>query len=259
MTRCTPPIQRDPAVAQQEALVAVNHKLKAKGVCTSIIENAVASLLAVMLDEAPLEKLTLEECIQTLTPDNYAAYAGHQRQKRRRNWATKKGAAKAAQMQQPAKEPEAPVPDIVSNDQSSLYKTWQSLQDHIQDMSYPWSKENAELLFEELLQNHENLFNVSKVNPRHPKYGYYKSLISDLQAMDEYMDSVISDPEDNTSEDDRPSEAKGKAAGRSCVSMACLIMSQTPMLMTIMAIIAMSLTYKALPTLMKSSFNTGSE
>ena len=63
LTRCTPLIQRDPAVAQQEALVAVNHKLKAKEVCTSIIENAVASLSAVMLDEAPLEKLTLEERI----------------------------------------------------------------------------------------------------------------------------------------------------------------------------------------------------
>ena len=126
MTRCTPPIQRDPAVAQQEALVAVNHKLKAKEVCTSIIENAVASPSAVMLDEVPLEKLTLEERIQTPTPDDYAAYAECQRQKRRRNWAAKKEAAKAASLQQPAKEPEAPAPDIVSNNQS-LYETWQSL------------------------------------------------------------------------------------------------------------------------------------
>ena len=52
MTRCTPPIQRDPAVAQQEALVA-------------------------------------------------------------------------------------PAPDVVSNDQSSLYETWQSLHNHIQDMPNP--------------------------------------------------------------------------------------------------------------------------
>ena len=93
MTRRTPPFQRDPAVAQQEALVAINHKLKAKEVCTSIIENAVASLLAVMLDEAPLEKLTLEERIQTPMPDDYATYVEHQRQKRRRNWAAKKEAA----------------------------------------------------------------------------------------------------------------------------------------------------------------------
>ena len=70
---------------QQEALVAVNHKLKAKEVCTSIIENAVASLLAVMLDEALLEKLSLEEHIQTPTPNDYAAYVEHQRQKRMRN------------------------------------------------------------------------------------------------------------------------------------------------------------------------------
>ena len=98
MTRRTPPIQRDPAVAQQEALVAVNHKLKAKEVCTSIIENAVASSLAVTLDEAPLEKLTLEEHIQTPTPDDYATYAEHQRQKRRRNQAAKKEAAKAANL-----------------------------------------------------------------------------------------------------------------------------------------------------------------
>ena len=161
--------------------MAVNQKLKAKEVCTSIIENAVASLSAVMLDEAPLGKLTLEEHIQTPTPDDYAAYAEHQRQKRRRNWAAKKEAAKAAKSQQLAKEPEAPAPYIVSNNQS-LYETWQSLRDHIQDMSNPWSKENGELLFEEPLQNHENPFNVNKVNPQHPKYGYYKSLISDLQA-----------------------------------------------------------------------------
>ena len=67
------------------------------------------------------------------------------------------------------------------------------------------------------------------------------------------MDSVISDPEDNTSEDDRPAGGKGKVAERSHVSMACLITSWTPMPTTIMAIIGMSLTYKALPTLMKSS------
>ena len=140
MNRHTPLIQRNPAVAQQEALVAINQKLKAKEVCTSIIENAVASSLAVTLDEAPLEKLSLEECIQTLMPDDYAAYAEHQRQKRRRNWAAKKEAAKAAKLQQLAKEPEAPAPDIVSNNKS-LYETWQSLQDHIQDMSNPWSKE----------------------------------------------------------------------------------------------------------------------
>ena len=147
-TKATVPslAQRDPAVAQQEALVAVNHKLKAKEVCTSIIKNAVASSLAVTLDKALLGKLTLEECIQTPMPDDYAAYAERQRQKRRRNWATKKEAAKAAKMQQPAKEPEAPVPDIVSNDQNSLYETWQSLQDHIQDMSNPWSEENGETL-----------------------------------------------------------------------------------------------------------------
>ena len=131
MTRRTPPIQRDPAVAQQGALVAINHKLKAKEVCTSIIENAVASLSAVMLDKVPLEKLTLEERIQTLMPDDYAAYVERQRQKRRRNRAAKKEAAKAAKLQQLAKEPEAPapeapVPDIVSNNQS-LYGTWQSL------------------------------------------------------------------------------------------------------------------------------------
>ena len=63
MTRCTPPIQRDPAVAQQEALVAVNQKLKAKEACASVIENAVESSLAIMLDKAPLEKLTLKERI----------------------------------------------------------------------------------------------------------------------------------------------------------------------------------------------------
>ena len=121
MTRCRPPIQRDPAVAQQEALVAINNKLKAKEVCTSIIKNAVASSSAVTLDEAPLEKLTLEERIQTPMPDDYATYAERQRQKRRRNWAAKKEAAKAANLQQPAK-----GPDIVSNNQS-LYETWQSL------------------------------------------------------------------------------------------------------------------------------------
>ena len=115
-------------------------------------------------------------------------------------------------------------------------------------MSNPRSKQNGEPLFEEPLQNHKNPFNVNKVNPQHPKYGYYKSLISDLQAWDEYMDSVISDPEDN-----RPVGGKKKAAGRSRVSMACLITSRTPMPMTIMAIIGMSPTYKALPTLMKSS------
>ena len=70
-------------------------------------------------------------------------------------------------------------------------------------MSSPRSEENGELLFEEPLQNHENLFNVNKVNPRHLKYGYYTSLISDLQACD--MDSVISDPED-----DRPVGGKRK-------------------------------------------------
>ena len=131
-------------------------------------------------------------------PDDYAAYAECQRQKRKRNWATKKEAARAAKLQQPAKEPEAPAPDIVSNNQS-LYETWKSLRDHIQDMSNPWSKENGEPL-----QNHENPFNVNKVNPWHPRYGYYTSLISDLHAWDEYMDSVISDPEDDTSENDRP-------------------------------------------------------
>ena len=83
-------------------------------------------------------------------PDDYAAYVEHQRQKRRRNQAAKKEAAKAAKLQQPAKEPEAPVPDIVSNNQS-LYETWQNLQDHIQDMSNPRSEENGELLFEEPL------------------------------------------------------------------------------------------------------------
>ena len=123
-----------------------------------------------------------------------------QRQKRR-NQATKKEAAKAAKLQQLAKEP-----DIVSNNQS-LYKTWQSLQDHIQDMSNPWSEENGEPL-----QNHENQFNVNKVNPQHPRYGYYKSLISGLQAWDKYMDSVISDPEDDTSEDDRPVGGKRKSS-----------------------------------------------
>ena len=152
MTRCTPPIQRDPAVAQQEALVAINYKLKAKEVCTSIIENAVASSSAVTLDKAPLEKLTLEECIQTPTPDDYATYVEHQRQKRRRNQATKKEAAKAANLQQLAKEPEDPVPDIVSNNQS-LYETWQSLRDHLQDMSNPPSEENGEPLFQKPLQN----------------------------------------------------------------------------------------------------------
>ena len=67
-------------------------------------------------------------------------------------------------------------------------------------MSKPRSEENGELLFQEPLQNHENPFNVNKVNPRHPNYGYYTSLINDLQAWDKYMDSVISDPEDNTVE-----------------------------------------------------------
>ena len=57
----------------------------------------------------------------------------------------------------------------------------------------------------------KNPFNVNKVNPWHPCYGYYKSLISDLQAWDEYMDSVISLPEDNTSEDDRPVRGKRKS------------------------------------------------
>ena len=190
--------------------MAVNHKLKAKEVCTSIIENAVASSSAVTLDEAPLEKLTLEKCIQTLTPDDYAAYVERQRQKRRRNRAAKKEADKAAKLQQPAKEPEAPMQDIVSNNQS-LYETWQTLQDHIQDMSNPWSKENGEPLFEDLLQNHENPFNVNKVNSWHPKYRYYTSLIRDLQAWDEYMDSVISDPEDDTSEDDRLVGGKRKS------------------------------------------------
>ena len=122
--------------------------------------------------------------------------------------ATKKKAAKAAKMQQSVIEPEAPVPDVVSNDQSSLYETWQSLQDHIQDMYNPWSKENGESLFQEPLQNHENPFNVNKVNPLHLKYGYYMSLISDLQAWNKYMDSVISDPEDDTSENDR--QVRGK-------------------------------------------------
>ena len=65
---------------------------------------------------------------------------------------------------------------------------------------------NGEPLFQEPLQNHENPFNVNKVNPWHPKYGYYTSLISDLQAWDEYMDSVISDPED-----DRPVGGKRKS------------------------------------------------
>ena len=164
--------------------------------CTSIIKNAVASSSAVTLDKAPLEKLSLEERIRTLMPKDYDAYAECQRQKRRRNQAAKKEAAKAAKLQQPAKEPEAPAPEIVSNNQS-LYKTWESLCDHIQDMSNPWSKENGEPLFQEPLQNHENPFNMNKVNPWHPQYGYYKSLISNLQAWDEYMDSVISDPEDN--------------------------------------------------------------
>ena len=100
VNRRTPLIQRDPAIAQQEALVAVNQKLKAKEVCASIIKNAVASSSAVMLDEVSLEKLTLEECIQTPTPDEYAAYAECQRQKRRWNWAANKEAAKAAKMQQ---------------------------------------------------------------------------------------------------------------------------------------------------------------
>ena len=74
-------------------------------------------------------------------------------------------------------------------------------------MSNPRSRENGEPL-----QNHENLFNVNKVNPQHPKYGYYTSLISDLQAWDEYMDSVISDPEDDTLEDDRPAGGKRKSS-----------------------------------------------
>ena len=149
-------------------------------------------------------------------------------------------------------EPEVPVPDVVSNDQSSLYKTWLSLCDHIQDMSNPWSKENGEPLFEELLQNHENLFNVNKVNPWHPRYGYYKSSISDLQAWDKYMDSVISDPEDDTSEDDRPVGGKRKSSWKKpCVHGS--YMSQNPMPMKTMAIIGMSLTYKALLTLIKSS------
>ena len=210
MNRCTPLIQRDPAVAQQEALVAINHKLKAKEVCTSINENAVAFLSAVTLDEAPLEKLTLEERIQTPTPDDYAAYVECKRQKRRRNRAAKEEAAKAAELQQPAKEPEAPAPDIVSNNQS-LFQTWQSLRDHIQDMSNPRYEENGEPLFQKLLQNHENPFNVNRVNPWHPIYGYYKSLISGLQVWDEYMDSVISDPEDDTSDDDRPVGGKRKS------------------------------------------------
>ena len=107
-------------------------------------------------------------------PEEREAYAECQRQKR--NQATKKEAAKAAKKQQPAMEPEAPMPHVVSNDQSSLYETWQSLCNHIQDTSNPQSKENGELL-----QNHENQFNVNKVNPQHPRYGYYKSLISDLQ------------------------------------------------------------------------------
>ena len=46
-----------------------------------------------MVDKVPLEKLSLEEHIQTLMPDDYAAYAERQRQKRRRNWAAKKEAA----------------------------------------------------------------------------------------------------------------------------------------------------------------------
>ena len=92
------------------------------------------------------------------------------------------------------------ITEIVSNNQS-LYETWESLCDHIQDMSNPRSEENGEPL-----RNHENPFNVNKVNPQHPQYGYYKSLISDLQAWDEYMDSVISDPED-----DRPVGGKRKS------------------------------------------------
>ena len=204
MARHTPPIQK-------EALVAVSHKLKAKEICTAIIENAVASSLAEVLNKAPLEKLTLQEHIQTPTPEDREAYVECQRQRRRRNQATKKEAAKAVKMQQSVMEPEAPAPDVVSNNQSSLYETWQSLQDYIQDMSNPQSEENGELLFQELLQNHDNLFNVNKVDPWHPKYGYYMSLISDLQAWDKYMDSVISDPEDNTSEDDRPVRVKKKS------------------------------------------------
>ena len=78
-------------------------------------------------------------------------------------------------------------------------------------MSNPWSKVNGEPLFEELLQNHENLFNVNKVNPWHPNHGYYTSIINDLQVWDEYMDSVISNPEDNTSEDNRPVGGKRKS------------------------------------------------
>ena len=96
-------------------------QVEGQGGVYSIIENAVASLSAVTLDKAPLEKLTLKERIQTPMPDDYATYAERQRQKRRRNQA-----AKAAKLQQPAKEPEAPVPDIVSNNQF-LYETWQSL------------------------------------------------------------------------------------------------------------------------------------
>ena len=177
MTRHTPPIQRDPAVTQQEALVAINQKLKAREACASIIKNAVASLSAVMLDEILLEKFTLEEHIQTPMPEKC------QRQKRRRNQAAKKEAAKAAKMEQLVMEPKASMPDVVSNDQSSLYKTWQSLQNHLQDLSNPQSEENGEPLFQEPLQNHENPFNVNKVNPLHPKYGYYTSLISNLQAL----------------------------------------------------------------------------
>ena len=52
---------------------------------------------------------------------------------------------------------------------------------------------------------------MNKVNPQHPKYGYYTPLISDLQAWDKYMDSVISDLEDNTSEDHRPVGGKRKS------------------------------------------------
>ena len=146
MIRCTPPSQRDPAAVQQEALVAVNQKLKAKEVCTSIIENAVASSSAVTLEDVLLEKLSPQEHIQTLMPEECEVYAEHQRQKRRRNWAAKKEAAKVAkkplldhlgihEVEVPLlKEALKRVPHLVSRPQFVLFSAWEHLPNCPQNM-----------------------------------------------------------------------------------------------------------------------------
>ena len=78
--------------------------------------------------------------------------------------------------------------------------------------------ENGEALFEEPLQNLANPFEANKVNPCHPCAAYYIKLKNQFppQSWDKWLDSVISDLRDSSSNNKQPIVSKWKQSSWKC-------------------------------------------